>query len=63
MPAFIIDKRDINKHPDLKEELKLISEKVEEGDSAFIYRTAPQKFSAFIKILNAYRVEFLMKNF
>jgi hypothetical protein len=62
MTAFIIDKSDINKHPDLREELKLIADKVEEWDSILIYETVPQNFSAFIKLLNAHRISFHLKN-
>ena len=62
MPVIIIDKNDINRHPDLKEELKLIAESVDEVDGTFIYKTIPQKVTILIVKLNKYRIAFDLKH-
>jgi hypothetical protein len=62
MPIVIIEKKDINRHPDLKEELMGIAKSVDEWDGTIIYRTAPEKVSAFIRKLNMHHIGFHLKH-
>jgi hypothetical protein len=62
MPLFTIDKKTINKHPKLRDELKQIAKSIEAEEDNFIYRTDPDKYRVFIERLNAYHIAFYLKN-
>jgi hypothetical protein len=63
MPIIIIDQKDINRHPDLKEELKLIAKSVDEWDGTIIYLTVPEKVSDITSKLDSHQIAFHLKDF
>jgi hypothetical protein len=63
MPVIVTDQKEINMHPDLKKELKLIAKSVDEWDGTIIYLTVPEKVSDFISKLDTHGIAFHLKDF
>jgi len=61
MPIIIIVKKAIEGHPDLKEELKLLAESVEERSGTILYRVG-SNLRRFIEKLNPYHIEYRLKH-
>lgn len=63
MAIIVIDLKDLDMHPVLKEELILLAKGFDEWDGTVIYRTAPEKIIDFTDKLKARNIAFHLKHF